>query len=162
MENVAQPFVVSHDDGEPLVFLGTRTWIRATGAQTGGALGVIEQIIPPGGGTPFHLHRNEDESFVIVEGEMVFFVGREQRRLTAGPGSYVFGPRMVPHGYRNDGDEPVRMIVHATPAGFEQFVLALGEPAPETGFGPDGPPDMDKLMAAAAEHGIDILGPLPD
>jgi hypothetical protein len=54
------------------------------------------------------------------------------------------------------------MLIEATPAGFEDFVLALSEPAPASGFPPAGPPDMEKLMAAAARANIEILGPLPE
>jgi hypothetical protein len=54
------------------------------------------------------------------------------------------------------------MLIEATPAGFEHFVLALSEPAPASGFPPAGPPDMEKVMAAAARANIEILGPLPE
>ena len=50
------------------------------------------------------------------------------------------------------------MLILCTPGGFEKFVLAQTMPIDE----PPGPPDMDKLMALAAENGIDIHGPLPD
>ena len=47
-------------------------------------------------------------------------------------------------------------------AGFEQFALTLSQPAPESGFGLDGPPDMEKLLAEAAKYQLEILGPLPE
>ena len=54
------------------------------------------------------------------------------------------------------------MLTVATPAGFEHFVLALSEPAPGSGFPPAGPPDMEKVMAAAPRANIEVLGPLPE
>ena len=161
METALRPYALHRDEGEKLSFFGSLTWIKATGAQTGGALGLIEHVIPPGAGSPWHLHHNEDESFYVIEGEILFIVGDEQQRITASPGTYVFGPREIPHGFRNDGPAPARMLLEATPAGFEQFVLALSEPAPASGFAPAGPPDMEKLMAEAAKANIEILGPLP-
>jgi hypothetical protein len=41
---------------------------------------------------------------------------------------------------------------------FERFVLELGEDRTS----PAAPPDMEKLVALAAEYKIDILGPLPE
>jgi quercetin dioxygenase-like cupin family protein len=162
METALRPYAVHRDEGEKLSFFGSLTWIKATGEQTGGALGLIEHVIPPGAGSPWHVHHNEDESFYVIEGELLFIVGQEQQRIIAGPGTFVFGPREIPHGFRNDGPAPARMLLAATPAGFEQFVLALAEPAPVPGFGPAGPPDMERLMAEAAKANVEILGPLPE
>jgi quercetin dioxygenase-like cupin family protein len=162
METALRPYAVHRDEGETLSFFGSLTWIKATGEQTGGALGLIEHVIPPGAGSPWHVHHNEDESFYVIEGEILFIVGEEQQRMTAGPGTFVFGPREIPHGFRNDGPAPARMLLEATPAGFEQFVLALAEPAPVSGFGPAGPPDVERLMAEAAKANVEILGPLPE
>jgi mannose-6-phosphate isomerase-like protein (cupin superfamily) len=162
METALRPFSVPHDDAQALSFFGSLMWIKATGEQTGGALGLIDHIVPPGAGSPWHLHHNEDESFYVIEGEVLFIVGEEQRRITAGPGTFVFGPREVPHGFRNDSAVPARMLLETTPGGFEQFALALAEPAPTSGFGPAGPPDTAKLMVEAATYNVEILGPLPE
>lgn len=56
------------------------------------------------------------------------------------------------------GDAPARMLILCAPGGFENFVLELAQPLDD----PPAPPDMQKLIAAAARAGIDILGPLPD
>ncbi|MGB6191151.1 MAG: ester cyclase [Terracidiphilus sp.] len=50
------------------------------------------------------------------------------------------------------------MLLQCTPGGFERFVERLGTPLAET----VRPPDMAKLLATAADFGIDILGPLPE
>jgi mannose-6-phosphate isomerase-like protein (cupin superfamily) len=67
METALRPYAIHRDEGETLSFFGALTWIKATGAQTGGAFGLIEQIVPPGAGSPWHLHHNEDESFYVIE-----------------------------------------------------------------------------------------------
>ena len=162
METARRPYAIHREEGERLSFFGSLTWIKATGEQTGGAFGLIEHLMPPGEEIPWHLHHNEDESFYVIEGEVLFIVGEEQQRITAGPGTFVFGPREIPHGFRVAGSSPARMLIEATPAGFEHFVLALSEPAPASGFPPAGPPDMEKVMAAAARANIEILGPLPE
>jgi hypothetical protein len=70
-------------------------------------------------------------------------------------GTYVFGPRNIPHGIKVVGDAPARMLLLVAPGGFEQFVAELSSPAPAA-------PDMAKLTAAAAKYQVDILGPLPE
>jgi quercetin dioxygenase-like cupin family protein len=148
-----QPFANTASD-TPLYFLGLPTLLRATGASTNGAFALVEHLmITPGFTSPYHTHRLEDEAFYILEGEVAFVC--DGTWTIAGPGGFVFGPRNVPHGFKVHGDTPARMLILCTPAGFEQFVVDLGEPAP-------APPDMAKLMALAAKYQIDIHGPLPD
>ena len=79
-------------------------------------LAVIE-IQPHRGGPPIHQHADEDDSFYILEGELIFTVADEE--VLAGPGTFVLVPPGLQHTFRNDGDEVVRMVnVHA-PAGFD-------------------------------------------
>jgi len=130
---------------------------RATGEGTGGSFSLVEHWeMPPGFASPYHTHRREDESFYVLEGRVAFVCGGEW--LVAGPGSFVFGPRDVPHGFKAIGDQPVRMTILCTPAGFEHFVLDQATPLGE----PAGPPDMARLMELAERHGIEIHGPLPE
>jgi quercetin dioxygenase-like cupin family protein len=156
MPDQLQPRAVAKDEGAPIWFLGTQTWVKAkTVETTGGCYSLIEQVIPAGFATPYHKHHAEDESFYIVDGDVTFIV--DGKKIRVGPGAYVFGPREIPHGFRVEGSEACRMLIFATPGGFENFVIEMSEPAP-----PTGPPDMAKLMTLAAKYNIDILGPLPD
>ena len=67
-----------------------------------------------------HAHQGEDDSFFILEGEMTFVVEGED--VSAPPGTFVLVPPGVEHGFRNDGEIPVRMLnVHA-PAGFDRRI----------------------------------------
>jgi quercetin dioxygenase-like cupin family protein len=88
-----------------------------TGAETGGAYFVMEAYVPPGGGPPPHIHRNEDETFYVVEGECELLLGDET--ITAGPGDFVSVPRGTLHRFHNAGDAPTRLILTFTPAGIE-------------------------------------------
>ena len=42
-------------------FLGSLTLIKSTGESTNGAFGLIEQLIPAGFASPYHVHHLEDE-----------------------------------------------------------------------------------------------------
>jgi quercetin dioxygenase-like cupin family protein len=140
-------------DAPPLYFLGLPTILRATGQTTNGAFGLVEQVLPPGFASPYHTHQLEDEAFYVLEGEMAFVIDGQWTQARAG--TFLFGPRNIPHGFKVLGDQPARLLLLCAPGGFEQFVLDMSEPAP-------APPDMARLMAVAAKYQIDIHGPLPE
>lgn len=155
MVSTAEPFLDAFDEETVRWFLGCQVWRRADAAQTGGAFGLIEQIVPPGLGSPYHIHHNEDEAFYVLEGEIRFFSG--ERTWVLGPGGFAFLPRGIPHGFRTEGETPSRSLLLATPAGLEEFVAELSAPLP-----PSGPPDLGAVMAVAGRYGLEILGPLPE
>jgi len=101
MDMGTRPYALAREEGRALWFLGTLLIVKATGEQTGGAFGLIDNVLPAGFASPYHVHRNEDESFYVVEGEMAFYVGDE--RVKAGPGAFVYGPRGVPPRVRGGG-----------------------------------------------------------
>jgi quercetin dioxygenase-like cupin family protein len=154
-----RPYALAREEGRAVWFLGTLVMVKATGEQTGGAFGLIDNVMPAGFASPYHTHRNEDESFYVVEGEMSLYVGGE--RVKAGPGAFVYGPRGVPHGFEVEGTEPARILLQNHPAGFEGFPVEVGEPAEQLVLPEAEPPDMERLMAIAAKHDIEILGRLP-
>ena len=138
-------------------FLGLPTLMRSTAETTNGAFGLMEHWeMPVGFASPYHKHHREDEAFYVIEGEMAFVCG--EKWLKGGPGTYVFGPREIAHGFKVIGNWPARMLLMCAPGGFEKFVLELGQPA----SAPPGPPDFGKLAAVAAKYEIDLLGPLPE
>lgn len=83
----------------------------------------------------------------MIEGELEFLVGK--RTISAGAGSVVHGPRVVAHGYRNAGSAPSTIAVVIAPAGFEKFFEEAGEPLEDPSSLPEGPPDVEKLVAVA-------------
>jgi len=153
-------YALGKAEGPAVWFLNTLTIVKATAGQTGGAFGLLEQLAPVGPASPYHVHRAEDETFYILEGQLKFISG--ERRLTGGPGSYVFLPRDIPHGFQVVGTSPARFLILTTPGGFEGFVMEMGQPASSLTLPAPSAPDMDKLVALAAKYRIEILGPLPE
>jgi hypothetical protein len=96
----------------------------------------------------------------VLEGELTFWVGGEV--IQAPAGSFVYGPRDIPHTFVVSSDR-ARYLLVLEPAGFESFIQTLGEPAPRLEIpppaDPPGPEAMEAIVRAAAEHGIDIIGP---
>jgi uncharacterized cupin superfamily protein len=79
MDNTGtRPYVLAKEEGQAVWFLGTLVLVKATGERTGGAFGLIDNLMPAGFASPYHVHRNEDESFYVLEGEMTFYVGEEK------------------------------------------------------------------------------------
>ena len=152
---LTEPYVNTRND-EFFRFLGSPTLIRSTAETTNGAFGLMEHWeMPVGFASPYHTHHREDEAFYVLEGEMAFVCG--DKWLKGGPGTYVFGPREIAHGFKVIGDQPARMLLMCAPGGFEKFVQELGQPAST----PPGPPDFAKLAAVAAKYEIELHGPLP-
>jgi quercetin dioxygenase-like cupin family protein len=105
-----------------------------------------------------HVHRNEDELFYILDGQMLVACGG--RTFTAHAGDLVFLPRGVPHTFKVPADGgPARTLFLVTPAHFLGFIEAAGEPAPEPVMPPDQEYDLAKTEALADHHQFDVIGP---
>jgi mannose-6-phosphate isomerase-like protein (cupin superfamily) len=155
-----KPYVFTDEEGPAFWSVGVLARLKATGAQTEERFDLVEEWCPPGYATPLHIHHAEHEAFFVLEGELTIFCGNE--RIHARPGTYVFGPREIPHGFRVVGTEPARVLILAAPSGFAQFLVEAGEPAKDLTSLPDTPLDLERIAAVGARHQIEILGPLPD
>jgi len=152
------PIALGPDAGEALWFLGGLVTVKAAAGTTGGRVAVIEHLSPQGSGSPLHVHRNEDEWFYVIEGELTFWVDGQ---VTVAPaGSFVYGPRDIPHTFVVSSEQ-ARFLLVTEPAGFEAFMRTVGEPAQrhEIPPAPTEPPDVARLAEIAAGYGIEILGP---
>jgi quercetin dioxygenase-like cupin family protein len=129
--------------------------ILANSSGTNGVLGAIEVAGPSGAVPPFHVHHREDEAFYVLEGDYRVFVGDDV--VAAAPGSWVWGPRDVPHGYQILSPHG-RHLSLMMPGGFECFfeeVAAIARP--------DADPraEMSRLAEVASRYGVELLGPPP-
>jgi uncharacterized cupin superfamily protein/catechol 2,3-dioxygenase-like lactoylglutathione lyase family enzyme len=139
-------------------FLGTLAVLRnPIGAPRTPAL--IELTVPPGGSPPRHLHNDLDDSFLLLDGEVVVRCGAET--ITARPGTYVALPHGVEHTFRVTSRVPARMLLVHGDDSFLQFIEALGTPTTEHRLPPPGEFDVDgeTIMRISAEHGAPIVGP---
>jgi mannose-6-phosphate isomerase-like protein (cupin superfamily) len=79
-------------------------------------------VLEPGQGVPSHVHRDEDDSFLVLEGTLTLVVGDDDRTVLAGKGTFVLVPSGTPHAITNDGPDDVRLLnVHA-PGGFDRRI----------------------------------------
>jgi len=137
-------------DGRPLRAFGEEVTILLNSAQMGGLFTAFLEITPPGGGPPPHYHEREDEWFYVIEGCVSIFVDDKWTDVQAG--DVFYAPRRCVHTFKNNTDLPTRMLIHTSPAGFENF---FADAAQE--FARPGGPDMNQAVAIAARHGIHFV-----
>lgn len=123
---------------------------------------VMELTIPPGGSPPLHVHETLDDSFLLLEGEVVVRCGKET--VVAKPGSYVVMPHAVEHTFRVTSQGPARMLLVHADDSFLSFIEAVGQPTSDHRLPPPGDVDLDfdALAAASARHGAPMIGPSLD
>ncbi len=115
-EPVIRGYVLSRGEGVP----DRGPEVKASRWSTGGSLTLIEFTID--GGPPKHTHTREDESFYVLTGVMDVQCGGD--RFEAGPGSFVFLPRNLPHVFRSVGG-PATALLIVTPGGLDEYFAEL-------------------------------------
>lgn len=162
MENPIGPVLtVDAAAGPAISVVGDTYRVLIGSAQTGGAFAVIDMLIPPGGGPGPHAHAAFQESFYVVEGEVV--VKTKAQTYTARAGSFVSIPKggMV-HEFKNESATTAHLLCLAVPAGIDQFFQKIGQPVAPGAFLP--PPPMDpaaqkETSAIAEKYGQQVFPP---
>lgn len=152
------PIALASGAGEALWAFGCLITVKSSAATTGGAVAVLEHLAARGAGSPLHVHHREDEWFYVMDGVLTFWV--DGQVIEAPAGSFVYGPRDLPHTFAVTS-ERAHFLVVTQPAGFEGMLRALGEPAPSLTIppAPTEPPDMARITEVLTEYGIELLGP---
>lgn len=130
-----------------------------SGEDTGGAYCLHEGIVPAGGGPPPHVHTREEEGFHVLEGAFTFLLGDREVRL--GPGQTANVPRGTVHSFRGEAPGPSRMLILNVPAGLDRYFEIVGTPVEgrHAQAPPLSPEEVERLMAAAPEFGIEFPPP---
>ena len=119
--------------------------VRLSSRDTNGRYAIVESVAAPGSATPMHLHRNEEEHFVVIAGS--YRIAIEDRVFESAAGTSVTVPKGAPHSWRNISGVPGRMVVVLTPGGFEQCIQTIRNSPP------------GKIEEVAASYGCYIVGP---
>ena len=112
--------------------------------QTGGAFSIGRQTCKPGGGTPPHLHHNEDEVFSVVTGRFELFNGETWSEIPEQ--GVVFVPRRQVHCFRNCGTSDGTIQFICTGNTFDVFLEGLSQFTM--------PQDMQAAVDYSAKFGI--------
>ena len=132
--------------------------MKATAEETDGAFVLLEDRMARGKPTPLHTHPHEDETIIVLEGEiLVYAEGREHR---VGPRGVAVAPREVPHAFMVTSEGAIILSMQ-TPGSGEAFYRDATEPA--TADTDPARTDLGRLRAAAERNTscIEILGPPP-
>jgi quercetin dioxygenase-like cupin family protein len=98
------------------------------------------------------VHRVQEETFFLLEGECVWHVGEETVRATRG--TFLFIPPGEPHDITNVSDNPARVLMTVSPPGHERYFEELAKLAAH------GAPDPDALSALRDRYDTDQLSTL--
>jgi quercetin dioxygenase-like cupin family protein len=147
-------------EGEQLWFLGTLVTIRIPGEAVEGRFALIEFLFPRGASPPLHTHP-QDESYVVLDGQLTIQAAEERFELCSGGASVV--PMGVAHTFRVDSDT-ARVLVLSTPAGLERMIRDCSVPAEAPTLPPAEArrPSPEELEEIFLRHGQVNLGPPMD
>lgn len=151
------PYVLSEGEGEAIWYVNNRATIKATAAQTGGAFSLVEMQVAPNHPIPLHIHHGEDEALWVLEGQLTVQAG--DRTYTAGPGSFIFGMKDVPHTFRVESSTGARLLVLMVPGGGEGFFVEAGRPAESDGLPQPQQPDLARLQEMMEKYHQEVVGP---
>ncbi len=136
---------------EAIEWLGVHYHTILSSAATGGQLSITDSVSPPDSGPPRHIHHDADETFVVLSGEVEFWL--EGESFFRGPSETAFIPRGAEHSYRVVGKQPSRHLVILTPGGFEGFFHEMAAAQFRI------PQDMAEIERAAERYQLSFTGP---
>ncbi|CAM2932972.1 Quercetin 2,3-dioxygenase [Methylobacterium mesophilicum] len=143
---------------DTLWFTTARLTIHLSQKDNADGLTLIEHHMAEGFSVPLHVHRDEDESFYILQGEVRMQIEHEVRRLTLGDALTVSGG--TPHSLRVVSSEA--RFLSMTTGRFEGMIRSLARPAKNEGLPPQAEPTAEEvaaLIAVCAAHGIEFPEP---
>jgi quercetin dioxygenase-like cupin family protein len=140
-------------------FMGMRGTILSRGGER--APTTVELVLPPGGVTPLHLHEDDEDSGIVLEGSVKTWCDGELIDVVAG--TWASLPRGRPHAQLVTSGTAARVIAVYSNSHFADFIAEVGLPADRTPPPPGPPPPSEMLRAReiAARHRLQVLGPAP-
>lgn len=143
-------------EGTRVAVVGDLYRYLATGDDTDGKYAMIDATVPPGGGPPPHIHRREEEAFFVLEGEITFRLDDET--IVAGPNAFLNMPIGSLHSFKNESNQPARMLITVAPAGLEKMFLEVGTVLTDPSEQPQPPTEQEikKLLEVAPNYGVEI------
>ena len=146
------------DEGEKLELNNISFTFKVTSEMTNGQTGVYEILLPPGAiGAQLHYHRFMDETFVVIDGSLTLQIAGKTTVATAGTIAHV--PKFTPHGFRNNSDQNVKLLLIFNPSqGREGFFKGLHKTLSEV---PIDPEKFLKLYNKYDSYPVDTNNMLP-
>jgi quercetin dioxygenase-like cupin family protein len=150
--------VVRHGgEGDAYWVLGGLYEVRVAGDETNGEYTIMEMTIPAGMGPPPHTHPGS-ETVRVLEGTLRANISDETHE--GKPGDVFYIPAGTLETFEPTSDT-VKVLILYTPGGIDRFFADIGEPARvrEVPPPPESPPDLERIVAIAERHGMQIQVP---
>jgi len=139
--------ILNPGDGKNVLFLGNEMVLKVVSTDTGGVFSLCEFTMQAGfGGPPPHIHHDHEETFYVLEGHMRFRV--DGREIEAPAGAIARVPRGVAHTFWVPGEQPAKLLIVFTPAGYENYFEDVSRTFPA-----GVPPDPSRLTEIMAKYG---------
>jgi mannose-6-phosphate isomerase-like protein (cupin superfamily) len=159
---MTEPRIIPPGGGSVAAIRNFATATKVSAEDTGGQYSVLEHTLAPGFvAMPMHRHLRESKTFYVLAGGIS--VKLRERVFAAKAGTTLFIPAGTQHtmwnarpedpkerGGRGPG-ETARFLAVVAPGGLERYYEKVASFIRE-----GGKPDVPSILAASAEHGVEI------
>jgi mannose-6-phosphate isomerase-like protein (cupin superfamily) len=137
----------SLEQEEILSVSGNDITVKIEGNKTNNAYSLFELSVPPAVGAGLHIDKDWDEFWHVMEGTFAFTLNGEQIELNAG--GFAYGPKGIPHSFKNVGETTGKLVMLTKPSGLEKFFKAVHEASLH------GRPDKEAFVKMMRSHHIE-------
>jgi len=147
MQTEFSTIVNTEEHRETLSVIGNTIKVIIDGKQTGNAYSIFELTVPPTIGAGIHIDTAWDEWWFVIEGTFTFTMNGERKEL--GAGSFEYGPKGVPHSFKNETNTIGKLLMVTRPSGLENFFRNVHE------VSLNGRPDKETFVKIMRSHKIE-------
>jgi len=144
-----QPLSSAEKEKQAFPFLSVRMFVEIDSDDTKGVVSLVRVFVPPDSGPPPHVHSREDEIHTVLRGHYRYRHGDEV--VDAPPGTSIFMPRGIPHGFKNISSEPGEHLVTLLPGGLEKMFREISAANLQL------PRDLGKFDTLSWKYGVTNL-----
>lgn len=142
--------IVRSTQTAPLAVLGDQVRLLLRSSDSPHRMTAMTVEVQPGAGVPPHRHRQEEEGYFVLAGELRLTIDDQQHVLRPGDFGHV-RPGTV-HGYWNTTAEPVRFLAWTVGGPIDEFFVAMSERVRTL------PNDAPAMMELMERYGVQMAG----
>lgn len=132
---------------EILSVSGNSIAVKVGGEQTNDTYSLFELTVPPNVGAGLHIDKDWDEWWHVMEGNFAFTLNGERIELSAG--GFAYGPKGIPHSFKNVGETTGKLVMLTSPSGLENFFRTVHRASAQ------GAPDKESFVNIMRSHHIE-------
>ena len=125
--------VVKSEEGREFRFFGDTVTIKISSKESNGLYSLMHWAVPAGASAVPHAHEFYEETFYILAGELEVLLGESKHHASAG--DFIRVPAGARHGFANQSEEEVQMLVGLSPGGMEELFYKFRDDGPHKATG---------------------------